>query len=224
MKKYIVLLLVNTTLTISMVKAQEKSTAVETVEDVLFTKVEEEATYPGGNAAWRKFLEKELNATIPSDNDAPAGLYKVLIKFIIDRDGATSGINAESNEGYGMEKEAIRVIQASGKWIPAIQNSKPVKAYRRQPLAFIVENENFDIATEKPFVLFANTDNIILLKIDGKINNNIDITCKNAIITALGNGKYSIKTAAVGRIILYINNTKKDKNIGAASFIIEQKK
>lgn len=226
MKKYIYLLLLHIVFAIDILHAQEKVTAIESAgsTNIEFTKVEEEATFPGGNNAWRKFLEKNLNASVPSDNDAPAGLYKVIIRFIIDKDGSTSGINAETKEGFGMEQEAIRVIQASGKWVPAVQNGRPIKAYRRQPISYIIENESFLITTEKPFTLFANTDNIISIKIDNKINNNIEITCKNATITTLGNGKYKVNTTAVGRIVLYINNIKKDKNIGAASFIIEQKK
>ena len=226
MKKYIYLLLLHIVFVIDILHAQEKVTAIESAgsTNIEFTKVEEEATFPGGNNAWRKFLEKNLNASVPSDNDAPAGLYKVIIRFIIDKDGSTSGINAETKEGFGMEQEAIRVIQASGKWVPAVQNGRPIKAYRRQPISYIIENESFLITTEKPFTLFANTDNIISIKIDNKINNNIEITSKNATITTLGNGKYKVNTTAVGRIVLYINNIKKDKNIGAASFIIEQKK
>lgn len=226
MKKHFFVLIVNAFFTISLSLAQEKITVKESDEgdDRVFTKVETEATFPGGNTAWRKFLEKNLNANVPNDNDAPAGLYKVIIKFIIDNDGNTSGIIAETKEGFGMEQEAMRVIQASGKWIPAVQNGRAIKAYRKQPIAFIIENENFEIITEKPFTLFANTDNIITLKVDNKVNNNIEITCKNATITTLGNGKYKVNTTAVGRIVLYINNIKKDKNIGAASFIIEQKK
>ena len=226
MKKYIYLLLLHIVFVIDILHAQEKVTAIESAgsTNIEFTKVEEEATFPGGNAAWRNFLEKNLNASVPSDNDAPAGLYKVIIRFIIDKDGSTSGINAETKEGFGMEQEAIRVIQASGKWVPAVQNGRPIKAYRRQPISYIIENESFLITTEKPFTLFANTDNIISIKIDNKINNNIEITSKNATITTLGNGKYKVNTTAVGRIVLYINNIKKDKNIGAASFIIEQKK
>jgi hypothetical protein len=38
-----------------------------------------------------------------------------------------------------MEAEVIRVIKKSGKWIPATMKGKPVKAYRKQPITFIVD-------------------------------------------------------------------------------------
>jgi hypothetical protein len=37
-----------------------------------FTKVEIEASYPGGVAAWIKFIEKNLDAGVTAKNDAPA--------------------------------------------------------------------------------------------------------------------------------------------------------
>ena len=35
-----------------------------------------------------------------------------------------------------LAEEAIRVIKKSGKWIPAIQNVKQVKSYKKQPIVF----------------------------------------------------------------------------------------
>jgi hypothetical protein len=38
-----------------------------------------------------------------------------------------------------MEEEAIRAIVKGGKWLPAIQNGRQVKAYRKQPITFVVD-------------------------------------------------------------------------------------
>jgi protein TonB len=35
-----------------------------------------------------------------------------------------------------LNKEAIRVISRSGKWIPAMQNGRKVKSYKRQAIVF----------------------------------------------------------------------------------------
>jgi protein TonB len=37
-----------------------------------------------------------------------------------------------------MEEEAVRVIKKGAAWKPAIQNGRQVKAYRKQPVTFIV--------------------------------------------------------------------------------------
>jgi periplasmic protein TonB len=37
-----------------------------------------------------------------------------------------------------MEQEGVRVIKKSPDWIPAVELGKKVKAYKRQPIGFIV--------------------------------------------------------------------------------------
>ena len=101
--------------------------------DIPFRKVEVEARFDGN---WEKFLIKNLNSAAPVDNGAPAGVYRVVIQFVVDQEGNVSDIKAITNHGYGMEEEAIRVLKKADKWIPANQNGRPVKAYRLQPITF----------------------------------------------------------------------------------------
>lgn len=107
-------------------------------EPEIFTKVEIDASYPGGAGAWRNFLERNLRGETPVDNGAAPGNYTVIIQFVVDVAGNVSDIKALTNLGYGMEQEAIRVLKRSGKWKPAIQNGREVKAYRKQPITFQV--------------------------------------------------------------------------------------
>ncbi len=107
--------------------------------DDKFERVEVEAEFPGGYREWSKFLQKNLNGNVPSDNKARKGKYTVVIRFIVDKEGKISDIVAETKHGYGMEKEVIRVIALGPNWTPAMQNGKPVRAYRRQPVTFLVQ-------------------------------------------------------------------------------------
>ncbi|MDB5202592.1 MAG: hypothetical protein JWQ27_2001 [Ferruginibacter sp.] len=107
-------------------------------ENKVFTKVENEAEFPGGNGAWRNFLTKNLDANTPIDNGAPEGTYTVIVRFIVSRDGSISDVVAETKFGYGMEAEAMKVIKKGPKWTPALQNGRNVNAYRRQPITFVV--------------------------------------------------------------------------------------
>jgi protein TonB len=125
---------------------EDNSNAVEVPtkaveEDKIFTKVEIEAEYPGGTGAWRKFLERNLNGGVATDNSAPAGTYTVVVRFIVAKDGSVSEITPETSVGYGMEQEAVRAIKKAPKWMPAQQNGNIVKAYRRQPITFVVSEE-----------------------------------------------------------------------------------
>ncbi len=116
--------------------------AADTItEDKIFDKVEIEAAYPGGDNAWRSFLVQNLNAVVPANNRAPAGKYTVVIQFVVDKTGKITDIKALTNHGYGMEAEVIRLLRKAPKWSPAIQDGRTVKAYRKQPVTFQVEEE-----------------------------------------------------------------------------------
>ena len=109
-----------------------------TKDDKVFTQVENEPTFPGGEPAWRKFLEKNLNAAIPINNGAPSGTYRVVVRFIVNKDGSISDVQAETKHGYGMDSAAVALIKKGPKWEPAIQNGNIVTAYRKQPITFVV--------------------------------------------------------------------------------------
>jgi protein TonB len=110
-------------------------------ENKIFDKVEIDAAFPGGDAAWRRYLERNLNAQVPADNGASEGTYTVMVQFIVDKEGNISDVRGLTSHGYGMEEEAIKVIRKGPKWTPAIQNGRQVKAYRRQPITFVVQSE-----------------------------------------------------------------------------------
>ena len=104
-------------------------------EPDIWTKVEVEASFEGN---WEKFLLKNLRADVPVENGAPAGKYRVVVKFVVDVDGTVSDIQPMTNHGFGMEQEAVRVLKKSAKWTPAFQNTKHVKAFRSQAITFEV--------------------------------------------------------------------------------------
>ena len=105
-------------------------------ENKIFTKVEVDAAFPGGEAAWINFLQKNLSQDVA--NDADPGKYTVMVKFIVSKDGSLSDITCESDPGHGMCAEAIRVIKKTRNWTPAVQNGRNVNAYRRQPITWQV--------------------------------------------------------------------------------------
>lgn len=185
-------------------------------------KVEIEAEYPGGVAAWKKFLEKNLDPGVTAKNNAPVGKYSAMAMFIVDKDGSISDVKALTKFGYGIEEEMLRVISKSGKWAPASQDGKPVKAYRKQPLTFIVDSGDFTITSTEPYTLLTNSDNEIAVTARKIKPADININVPGGKVIALGEGKFVIKTNKTGRVIIEIVNSKKDdKIIGEASFEVK---
>ncbi len=98
----------------------------------------QDASFPGGEEAWKDYLAKELNSTIAFENKAPEEEYVAMVSFTVDKDGNVMGITPVTRQGYGMEEEAVRVIQKSGKWVPASIYGKIIKSHRLQPVQFLV--------------------------------------------------------------------------------------
>ncbi|RYY39567.1 MAG: energy transducer TonB [Chitinophagaceae bacterium] len=103
----------------------------ETNYDQTFTKVEVDAGQPGN---WGSYLQRTLQAP----GDAPPGSYTVRVRFVVDKEGNVSDVDALNDPGYGMAEEAVRAVKKGPKWTPAIQNGRQVKAYRTQPITFMI--------------------------------------------------------------------------------------
>lgn len=120
-------------------KTLEPQTEVEI--EKIFTKVEVEASFPGGDYAWRRYYQNNVHANTPKANGAPEGIYQVIVRFIVSKDGSISDVVAETQHGYGMEAEAVKVIKNAPKWVPAQQNGRNVSSYKRQPITFVVNGD-----------------------------------------------------------------------------------
>jgi periplasmic protein TonB len=105
-------------------------------EEEIYTSVEIEASYPGGMSAWKKFLERYLDPSVPVTNGAPDGDHTVMIQFVVDAEGNVSQMIPLTSVGFGMEEEAMRVMKKAAKWIPAKQNGNFVKAWHKQSFTF----------------------------------------------------------------------------------------
>ena len=111
------------------------------VSEDTFSSTETQAEFPGGQNGWLKFLQKNLQYNVPSKNKAPAGIYKVCVKFIVGIDGSISDIRLANDPGYGTADEVLRVILKSPKWIPGKHNVKAVRSLRSQNISFQVEEK-----------------------------------------------------------------------------------
>jgi protein TonB len=119
-------------------------------EDKVFQKVEIDAEFPGGTQAWFKYVTREIERNIDElQDDGKSGTVVVL--FIVDKEGAVSDVRAMPcgeagvakclGAGTKLAEVAVNAIRKGPKWKPAVQNGRNVKAYRRQPVTFKLEEE-----------------------------------------------------------------------------------
>jgi protein TonB len=109
-------------------------------ENQVFTKVEVEAQFPGGEAKWNQFVQREVEKNIDElTEDGQAGTCEV--QFIVDKEGNVSNVEALTLKGSVLARVATDAIKRGPKWIPAIQNGRQVKAYRRQKIRFALPDE-----------------------------------------------------------------------------------
>lgn len=116
--------------------AQQQETTTKTSDSLVFAKVEKESEYPGGMAGWGTYLQNNMRYPPKAVKKNIQGT--VIVQFIVDATGNLRDI--EAIEGPQMlAEEAVRLIKASGKWIPAEQDGKKVKSYKKQPFVFKLE-------------------------------------------------------------------------------------
>jgi periplasmic protein TonB len=106
--------------------------------DGLFISVQIESEYPGGMAAWQRFLNRSLRYPQEAVDQGIEGF--VTVQFIVDKEGNVSNVEAVSGP-QELRAEAVRVIKKSGKWTPAVQNGRQVKSYKKQPIGFRIAAE-----------------------------------------------------------------------------------
>jgi protein TonB len=100
----------------------------------IYSTVEQNPEYPGGDAALMKFLTKNIQYPILASNDDFCG--KILIRFVIDTDGSVIKPQIIRSCGPTFDKELLRVIKFLPRFKPGYQNGKAVKVYFNLPIVF----------------------------------------------------------------------------------------
>ncbi len=125
---------------------EEKSQVVEAPkvvaedEDKVFTKVEIEASFPGGDAGWARYVKKAIEANIDELTEAgESGTCRV--RFIVSKDGTVSNVEATTMKGTKLAEISVNAIRKGPPWKPAQQNGRQVNAYREQPVTFTIQDQ-----------------------------------------------------------------------------------
>ncbi len=114
----------------------EKEEIIEDDQPFLFA--EEMPTFQGGDlASFRVWVMKRLVYPQIAAENGISG--KVILTFVIEKDGSLSNIQVLLSPDRSLSEEAIRVLKQSPKWAPAKQRNQPVRLKFTLPIDFTIK-------------------------------------------------------------------------------------
>jgi len=106
----------------------------------IYSQVEKQPMFPGGLEAFSKYLSTNIRYPAEDKNNGIEG--KVIVTFVIEKDGTLSDIKAVRGPSETLKSEAVRVLTRSPKWQPGYQNNQPVRVSYAVPIAFTAQGDN----------------------------------------------------------------------------------
>lgn len=103
-------------------------------QEHVYDMVEQLPAFPGGQAALMKWIAAQLRYP---EEAREAGIQgKVVVRFIVEKDGSISNPVIVRGIDRALDKEAVRIIKLMPKWQPGKNNSIPVRANFLLPITF----------------------------------------------------------------------------------------
>ncbi len=111
---------------------------IELDKEGIYNRAEIMPSYPGGEEALRRFIEGQINYPDNAIDNNVEGTVRVY--FAVDEQGKISSPTVVSTKlGYGLEQEAIRVVNQMPKWTPGQVKGKTVKTRFTLPITYKIE-------------------------------------------------------------------------------------
>ncbi len=106
-------------------------------DNSVFEKAEKMPEFPGGQSALTRFLLKNLRPMV----DEEQRVIRVVVRFIVDKQGAVTGWEVMNSGGDEYDKEVLRVLKKMPNWKPASQNGQAVNVFMTLPVVFQTQTE-----------------------------------------------------------------------------------
>lgn len=104
----------------------------EEAEDRLFQSAEIDPQPPGGMREFMRYIGQ--NYDYPQEAIEAGVNGMVQVSFVVEKDGSLTDMKIVRDLKYGTGEAAIRVLQSSSKWSPAVQNGRPVRVAYTLPI------------------------------------------------------------------------------------------
>lgn len=110
------------------------------VDNQVFTVLETQPKFPGGIQNFLQYLGN--NVKYPAEDKENNLQGKVIVQFVIEKNGSLTDIKAIRSPSNAMSQEAVRVVSSSPKWIPGMQGGSFVRSQFTVPITFTFDNSN----------------------------------------------------------------------------------
>ena len=144
--KKLTLILVTLLMTVSYATAQEEDNNYEG-SICIDTFIGKSPEFPGGTDSLYKFLESNLKYPEDAKKDSIQG--RVICRFTIDTDGSITDIRVLRSVHPSLDAEAVRVISAMPKWVPAETDGKKTRCKFVFPVVFKMDTDKQDKKDKK---------------------------------------------------------------------------
>ncbi|MBN8683567.1 MAG: energy transducer TonB [Chitinophagales bacterium] len=98
---------------------------------------EQRPSFPGGEAAMLQFLDENLKYPALAKENGIQG--RVIVRFVVEKDGSLSNTEILRDIGGGCGKEALRLLASMPRWQPGKQRGRAVRVRYTLPLSFRLE-------------------------------------------------------------------------------------
>ncbi|MBQ8520705.1 MAG: M56 family metallopeptidase [Bacteroides sp.] len=116
-------------------------------DDPVFMVVEQMPEFPGGMAECMKWLQ--ANIKYPAEAKEKGEHGRVIVQFIVERDGSVTNPTIKRGVSPSIDAEAIRVLNAMPKWKPGTQRGQAVRVKYTLPVKFSEKGE-VEFKTSRP--------------------------------------------------------------------------
>lgn len=103
-------------------------------EEEIFVAVEQQAEFPGGQAALMKWLSNNIRYPEAAQQNDIQG--RVIVKFVVEKDGSIGAASIVKGVDKDLDREALRVVKKMPKWQPGKNNGVAVRSYFNLPVTF----------------------------------------------------------------------------------------
>ena len=108
-------------------------------EDEIFVAVEQQAEFPGGQAALMKWLSNNIRYPESAQQNDIQG--RVIVRFVVEKDGSIGAANIVKGVDKDLDREALRVVKKMPHWQPGKNNGVAVRSYFNLPVTFKLQNQ-----------------------------------------------------------------------------------